>query len=108
MVPIGEFQSSVVDSQGFLWNATWCAGKCTGMIDRIDPSTGNVVFTVHLPDETSEASCCCFGGENLDILFITTAHEDIDPSSEPHSGGLYAVKLPHGMTGCKEKRFRTT
>mmetsp|Transcript_12907 Transcript_12907/g.25837 ORF Transcript_12907/g.25837 Transcript_12907/m.25837 type:complete len:331 (-) Transcript_12907:70-1062(-) len=98
---------SVVDSQGFLWNATWRQGEGTGMVDRIDPNTGDVVFTVNLPDETSEASCCCFGGEDLDILFITTAHENIDPDSEPHSGGLYAVKLPSGMTGCREKRFRT-
>ena len=97
---------SVVDSQGYIWNATWRQGEGTGMVDRIDPNTGDVVFTVHLPDETSEASCCCFGGKNLDILFITTAHENIDPESEPHAGGLYAVKLPSGMTGCQEKRFR--
>ena len=97
---------SVVDSQGFLWNATWRQGEGTGMVDRIDPNTGDVVFTVHLPDETSEASCCCFGGKNLDILFITTAREHLDPESEPHAGGLYAVKLPPGMIGCQEKRFR--
>ena len=99
---------SVVDSQGFLWNATWREGKGTGMVDRIDPSTGDVVFRVNLPDNTSEASCCCFGGKYLDILFITTAHENIDPESEPHAGGLYAVKLPSGITGCQEKRFRTS
>ena len=97
---------SVVDSEGFLWNATWREGQGTGMVDRIDPTTGDVVFTVHLPDETSEASCCCFGGSNLDILFFTTAHENIDPESEPHAGGLYAVKLS-GIKGCQEKRFRT-
>ena len=78
------------------------------MVDRIDPSTGDVVFRVNLPDNTSEASCCCFGGKYLDILFITTAHENIDPESEPHAGGLYAVKLPSGITGCQEKRFRTS
>lgn len=103
---IGFPDGSIVDSQGFLWNATWRQGEGTGMVDRIDPTTGDIVFTVHLPDETSEASCCCFGGENLDILFITTAYENIDPDSEPHAGGLYAVKLPRGMRGCPEQRFR--
>jgi L-arabinonolactonase len=102
----GDPDGSVVDAQGYVWNATWRQGRGTGMVDRIDPHTGQVVFTVHLPDETSEASCCCFGGPNLDILFITTAWEHLDPQSEPHAGGLYAVKLPSGiMSGCLEKRF---
>lgn len=104
---IGDPDGSVVDAQGYIWNATWCAGKCTGMVERIDPNTGQVVFTVFLPDETSEASCCCFGGPNLNILFITTAYENLDPTKEPHAGGLYAVKLPEGMSGCSEKRFKT-
>jgi L-arabinonolactonase len=96
---------SVVDAQGYVWNATWRQGSGTGMVDRIDPVSGKVVFTVHLPDETSEASCCCFGGPNFDILFITTAWEHLNPQSEPHAGGLYAVKLPSGMFGRPEKRF---
>jgi len=89
-----------------VWNATWRQGEGTGMVDRIDPVTGELVFTVYLPDKTSEASCCCFGGTNLDILFITTAFENIDRETEPHAGGLYAVKLPPEMRGCEEKRFR--
>jgi L-arabinonolactonase len=105
---MGYPDGSVVDAHGYIWNATWRQGAGTGMVDRIDPSTGSVVFTVHLPDETSEASCCCFGGKDLDVLFITTAWEHLDPSTEPHAGGLYAVKLPLGMVGCQEKRFRTS
>lgn len=103
--PTGNPDGSVVDAQGFLWNATWRQGAGTAMVDRIDPYTGEVVFSVLLPDNTSEASCCCFGGPNLDILFITTAFEYLDPATEPHAGGLYAVKLPPGMSGRKESRF---
>ncbi len=103
----GFADGSCVDAQGYLWNATWRQGHGTAMVDRIDPNTGQVVFTVYLPDNTSEASCCCFGGPNLDILFITTAWEHLDPSTELHAGGLYAVKLPKGMVGLPEKRFRT-
>jgi L-arabinonolactonase len=102
---VGYPDGSVVDAQGYIWNATWRQGEGTGMVDRIDPTNGEVVFTVYLPDETSEASCCCFGGPNLDILFITTAWEHLDPTTEPHAGGLYAVKLPPGMSGCMESRF---
>jgi sugar lactone lactonase YvrE/broad specificity phosphatase PhoE len=102
----GDPDGSVVDSRGFVWNATWRQGKGTGTVERINSKTGKVNFTVHLPDETSEASCCCFGGPNLDILFVTTAFEHLDPSKEPHAGGLYACKLPSSMTGCPEKRFK--
>jgi len=103
--PTGFADGSCVDAQGYVWNATWRQGEGTGMVDRIDPATGKIVFTVHLPDNTSEASCCCLGGPDLDVLFITTAWEHLDPSKEPHAGGLYAVKLPPSMSGKKEKRF---
>lgn len=103
--PAGFADGSCVDAQGYVWNATWRQGQGTGFVQRLDPTTGEPVFTVHLPDSTSEASCCCFGGPDLDILFITSAWEHLDPSKEPHAGGLYAVKLPPGMCGLKEKRF---
>jgi len=102
---VGFADGSVVDAAGYVWNATWRQGAGTGMVQRIDPNSGTVVFTVHLPDTTSEASCCCFGGPNLDILFITTAWENLNPSTEIHAGGLYAVKLPPEMRGNKEQRF---
>ena len=102
----GFADGSCVDAQGYVWNATWRQGQGTGYVDRIDPQTGETVFRVSLPDNTSEVSCCCFGGPSLDVLFITTAWEHLDPSSEPHAGGLYAVKLPKGIYGRKENRFR--
>jgi len=102
----GFADGSCIDSEGYIWNATWRQGKGIGYIDRICPQTGKTVFQVHLPDNTSEASCCCFGGPDLDILFITTAWEHLDPSTELHAGGLYAVKLPKGISGLPEKRFR--
>ena len=95
---------SCVDAEGYLWNAVWRSGMGPGMVQRIDPITGTVVFTVHMPDTTSQCSCCCFGGPDLDILFITTAHEHRDVAKEPHAGGLYAVKLP--FKGKLESRFR--
>jgi sugar lactone lactonase YvrE len=59
-----------------------------------------------MPDETSQVSCCCFGGPNLDILFITTAGEGkAAASKEPHAGGLYAIKLD-GVKGRLEHRFQ--
>lgn len=85
---------SCVDSEGFIWNAVWRSGAGPGMIHRIDPGDGKVVFTVHMPDSTSQVTCCCFGGKNLDILFITSAAEGRDAMKEPHAGGLYSIRLP--------------
>jgi sugar lactone lactonase YvrE len=92
-----------VDSEGFLWNAIYNSNNDNpGVVHRINPHNGLVVYTVHLPDNTSQVTCCCFGGELLDILFITTAaHGKQD--EQPHSGALYAAKVP--FTGITESRL---
>ena len=103
----GVPDGSCVDAEGFLWNAVWRSnGAGPGMVQRIDPSTGQVVFTVNMPDATSQITCCCFGGRDLDILFITTAAENRDAAAEPDAGGLYAVKLP--FKGLPESRLNFT
>ena len=57
-----------------------------------------------MPDSTSQITCCCFGGRDLDVLFISTAHVNRDKKIEPNAGCVYAAKL--GVKGCLEKRFR--
>lgn len=100
---LGVPDGSCCDSEGFLWNAVWRDGAGPSMVNRINPSTGKVVFTVHMPDSTSQVSCCCLGGKDLDILFITTAAEGRDAGMEPHAGAIYAAKV--GIRGMKEGRF---
>lgn len=94
---------SCVDSEGFIWNAVWRSGAGPGMIHRIDPANGQVVFTVHMPHHTSQVTCCCFGGNDMDILFITTAAEQRDDKKEPHAGGIYCIRLL--FKGKKEGRL---
>lgn len=91
---VGVPDGSCVDTEGYLWNAVWRSGAGPGMVQRIHPSTGEVVFTVNMPDATSQVTCCCFGGQNYDVLFISSAAENRDPVVEPNAGSLYAVKLP--------------
>lgn len=91
---VGVPDGSCVDAEGYVWNAVWKNGVEPSCVQRIHPTTGQVTFTVHVPDTTSQVSCCCFGGTNLDLLFITTASESRDIEQEPHAGGLYAVRLP--------------
>ncbi|GKY97494.1 hypothetical protein MPSEU_000707700 [Mayamaea pseudoterrestris] len=93
-----------VDSEGYIWNAiyNWGEVNATGVVHRIHPDSGEVVYTVELPDGSSQVTCCCFGGEQLDILFITTAAKT-KQDLQPHAGGIYAVRLP--FTGRKENRL---
>jgi L-arabinonolactonase len=97
---------SCVDSEGYLWNAVWRHDDRPSCVQRIDPSSGRVVFTVHIPDSTGQVSCCCFGGENMDILFITSAATGKDKKKQPHAGALYAAKVP--FRGRKEPRLKFT
>ena len=77
---------SCVDSDGGLWNAEWSARR----VVRYTPD-GKIDRVVEVPAE--KPSCCCFGGPQLDTLYITTADR----------AGLFAA-VP-GVKGLAESRF---
>lgn len=78
-----------VDSEGGVWNAHWDGWRVTrylpdGKIDR--------VIELPVPRPTS----CAFGGEDLDMLYITSARAELDDealAAAPLSGGLFSVKM---------------
>ena len=80
-----------VDADGFLWIALSGAGR----VVRVDPHSGSVDMILHLP--VKSPTSCTFGGPHLDELFITTRG--------PDGGGLYKVKMPHGIRGLPEPEF---
>jgi L-arabinonolactonase len=107
----GVPDGSCVDAQGYLWNAVWKPGAVSGSsVQRIDPVTGRVVFTVRMPDTTSQVTCCCFGGDgglsDMNVLWITTAAVATNSADEPHAGGLYAARVP--FQGRRESRLQWT
>ena len=77
---------SCVDLEGCLWNAEWGARR----VVRYSPA-GKIDRIVEVPAE--KPSCCCFGGAQLDTLYITTADR----------AGLFA--LAPGVKGLAESRF---
>ena len=77
---------SCVDAEGCLWNAEWGARR----VVRYSPA-GKIDRIVEVPAE--KPSCCCFGGAQLDTLYITTADR----------AGLFA--LAPGVKGLAESRF---
>ncbi|MEM1424322.1 MAG: SMP-30/gluconolactonase/LRE family protein, partial [Planctomycetota bacterium] len=74
------------DAQGGLWVAFWGGSRVT----RYDAS-GAPTHEVRLP--CANVTSCCFIGEDLDVLAITTARSD-----DPGAGALYAVRA-EGITG---------
>jgi len=101
-----------LDTSGKLWVA--CFG--VGEVRRYDPNTGEVLAVVKMPtDAGPETTACAFGGEALDELYITTAHEFWDAEKQqahPLAGGLFKVpreelaKLDEGITGLPPHHFK--
>ena len=101
-----------LDTQGKLWVA--CFG--VGEVRRYDPAAGTLLATVVLPAEAgTEATACAFGGEALDELYITTAHEFWDAEKQakmPIAGGLFKVSratlatLGPGIAGVPMHHFK--
>jgi L-arabinonolactonase len=90
---------STVDAEGFLWNAEWGGGR----VVRYDPE-GRIDRILPLP--CSRVTCCAFGGERLDRLFVTTARSGLDAAAlaaEPHAGALFAFET--GVRGLAATPF---
>lgn len=81
------------DAEGMLWIALW-GGFGVG---RYNPATGERIGFVEVP--APNATACCFGGEQLDQLVITTAAKETDLSQYPLAGDLFTAKP--GMTGLR-------
>lgn len=89
-----------VDSEGMIWVAHWGGSRVT----RWNPITGKQLDQVDLP--VSQVTSCCFGGANLDVLFITTARSGLTEEQlmeQPLAGGLFAIKLE--VSGLPTNRF---
>ena len=79
-----------VDSEGCLWIAFFGGYH----VRRFSPD-GEALETVVTPG-APQTTCCCFGGPDLDTLYITTARErftEAQAESEPNSGALFAADV---------------
>jgi sugar lactone lactonase YvrE len=79
-----------VDSDGMIWIA-FCGAS---VVSRWNPSTGKKLDELRLP--VTLVTSCCFGGEKLDELFITTARVGLkgeELKKQPQAGALFRVKL---------------
>jgi sugar lactone lactonase YvrE len=87
-----------VDANGFLWNAHF-EGRC---LVRYAPS-GAVDRVVALP--VAYPTSCCFGGENLDVLFVTSASDPALTGQAPSEVCGKLIALDVGCRGLPEPEF---
>ena len=85
----GHPDGMTIDAEGMLWVAHWGGGS----VGRYDPGSGQLLQQVKVP--APFVTSCAFGGEQLDILYITTARKDMNEEQLrefPHGGGVFAAR----------------
>ena len=80
-----------MDRDGTLWIAMWGGYK----VICINPVSGAKLGEVVLPD--ANVSCCTFGGEHLDRLYITSARDG--------QGGVNVFEADAGAAGTDPYEF---
>jgi sugar lactone lactonase YvrE len=86
---LGIPDGTAVDRDGFIWNARWGAGA----VARISPE-GRLDRVVRVP--TVQPTACCFGGDDLRTLFVTSARFGLTReqlAEQPVSGGIFSISV---------------
>lgn len=81
----GYPDGSIVDEDGYLWNAEW--GGFRVVRYRDDGSVDQI-----LPLEVSQPTCITFAGESLNLVVVTSATQDLDQSqleTQASAGNLF-------------------
>jgi sugar lactone lactonase YvrE len=87
------------DEDGGVWVALFGGGE----VRRFDAS-GELTHIVELP--VKQVTSCCFGGEDMSELFITTANNGMDSDAlikEPLAGSLFRART--SFKGSKSNRY---
>lgn len=95
----GRPDGSCVDADGCLWNAEYGSWRLL----RYTPQ-GRIDRTIELP--VANPTCCCFGGDDLGTLYVTTATQRLTPEDlarQPLAGSVLALRP--GVHGLPESRF---
>jgi sugar lactone lactonase YvrE len=78
-----------IDNEGMLWIAHWDGWQIT----RWNPFSGEKILTVPLP--VARVTSCCFGGEDFQDLYITSAKTGLTPAQlheQPLAGSLFIIR----------------
>lgn len=75
-----------IDEDDGLWVAMWGGGT----VNHYD-ADGDLLETIRVPG-VSQVSSCAFGGQNRDVLFITTSRQGLLSGQEPDAGAIFAMQ----------------
>jgi sugar lactone lactonase YvrE len=84
----GHPDGLTVDAAGFIWVALWGGGA----VRRYSPE-GALDRVVSFP--VSQVSSCCFGGPELEDLYVTSARYGLSAAQlagEPHAGDVFVTR----------------
>lgn len=95
----GLLDGLAADADDFIWVAV----AYSGQVRRYSP-TGELADVIEVPAPV--VTSCCFGGEDLSTLFITTAAEyvPVTGAAVADQGALFAVQVP--TPGLPTRTFR--
>lgn len=85
-----------VAADGSVWVALWGGGAVHGYAPD-----GTMIARIELP--VPQVSACTFGGEELDVLYITTSAQGLAPDHGTAAGSLFAA--PPGVKGMPARAF---
>ena len=94
---MGMPDGMTIDNQGMLWIALYGGAS----VSRWNPINGALLETIAIP--ALQVTSCCFVGEDLDELMVTTARENMTDAQlgmYPESGQVFRVKKI-GVAGVK-------
>jgi L-arabinonolactonase len=92
---------SIVDADGFLWNAVWGAG----VIRRYAPD-GSLDREIAVP--AKNPTCAVFGGDAMNELYVTTARQEMsieELERTPDAGSVYRATVD-GVRGLPDRLVR--
>lgn len=94
----GNPDGFTIAADGTLFVAHWGGGA----VRRYDPATGRELEKWEFP--AVHVTCCCFGGEELDELYINTSSIDAPEAEYPLAGSIFMVKP--GVKGLPVNRYK--
>ncbi|MBU3012828.1 SMP-30/gluconolactonase/LRE family protein [Polaribacter vadi] len=86
---LGFPDGMTIDEENMLWVGMWNGNA----VIRFNPINGKVISKIEVP--AHNITSCAFGGENLDILYITSASVDMTPEEVkkyPLAGSVFKIK----------------
>jgi L-arabinonolactonase len=96
----GRPDGATVDAEGFYWSACYLGGR----VLRIAPD-GTLDREILMP--VKNITMVCFGGDDLDTLYITTGNEGLNPAElkeTPLAGALFVTDP--GVKGLLDPKFK--